>query len=103
MAKLIYAPKDGERKEWEFDVNALTIGECKLLEKVQGQTTQQFGEDLANGSMTAMAALLWILRKRHEPDLMLNDLDDIQVGALLTVEDDEAPKDETPDESPTEE
>ncbi len=93
--RLVYTPKDGsDPRTWEIDPNDLTIGETKALERVLDKTMVEFGALLERGSFTATSALLWIARRRDEPKLRIDDLDDI-AWSELTAEDDEEPADET--------
>lgn len=105
--KLIYAPSDGAREEWSFSEDDLTIGEVKLLEKVHAAPFGDISDLLGRGSMTALASLIWVMRKRSQPGLQLADLDDIKLGDISNEDDEsegEAPKepaDASPSESPT--
>jgi hypothetical protein len=82
--KLIYTPKDGgEPRTWEIDPNDLTIGETVALERVLDATMVEFGGLLERGSFTATRALLWIARRRDEPKLRIDDLDDIHWSELV--------------------
>lgn len=102
--KLIYAPKDGPREEWAFSEDDLTIGEVKLLEKVHGLPFGDISELLGRGSMTAIASLIWLMRKRSEPAMQLTDLDDIKLGDISNeadeAEGEAAPKEPVSDGSP---
>lgn len=96
--KLIYTPEDGDRQEWTVDPNKLTIGEIKLLERSAGQTLGELG-DLANrGSFSAMVAFLWIFRRRNEPDLRFDAMDDIPATDISMDMEDEADEGEDPKE-----
>lgn len=99
--KLIHAPKDGERQEWAIDVEELKIGEIKVFEKVTGLTMAEIGDALERGSFTVMVTLLWLFRRRHEPDLKLSDFDDIRVTEFqVEADDDEADEAEATTDDP---
>lgn len=82
---------------WEFDENDLLIGEIKLLEKVTKLTFGEFGEMLERDSLTAIMALVWIFRRRHDFDLRIDDDDDVSVSEIEVITKDE-PDDDGDDE-----
>lgn len=76
--KIVYTPRDNPEavEEYPVDITLLWVGEVKLLEKVMGETIADFGGALMNGSFTHMSALIWILRRRADRELRLDDMDE---------------------------
>lgn len=92
MAKLIYAPRDGERQEWEFDADDLTGDQVILLEDTLDLTFEEWSERLNKGSMKAMLALVWIFRRETDKDLSWTDAKKIRLSALSVELDEESEK-----------
>lgn len=95
--KLIYTPSEGERQEWTYDPNRMTIGEVVKIEDTSDQTLEEFMDKVSRGSFKNLRVLFWLMMRRSEPSVALTDLDDIEVSALgveddTPAEDDEAPK-----------
>lgn len=103
--KIIHTPVDGSApEEWPIDMNDLFVGEVKLLEKVLHHPMGTIIERAEQGYATEMFALVWIQRKRHEPQLKFSDLDTIPVSRLSIeqdVDDEDEPEDEVDDEDLT--
>jgi hypothetical protein len=77
-------------KTYELATDSLLNVECMAVEKVTGLTTGEWTESLGKGSMLAITALVWIIRKRTEPTL---GLDEVVFGvASLEMEEDEEPE-----------
>lgn len=92
MILITYKPPGEEAREWRVAEDSWTIGEVKLIEKHFGDTRPEFFKALADGSDTAAALLLWVVRLRDEPTLTFGELDDLKVPYLgfWKVEDDPA-------------
>jgi hypothetical protein len=93
MIVISYDPPDEEAQKWEIAEDSWTVGEMKLIEKHFGGTRPEFFKEVGQGSDTAKALLLWVVRLRTEPTLALGDLDDLKVPylAFLQVFDAEEP------------
>jgi hypothetical protein len=52
-----------------FDQRKMLNTEAMAIERVTGGTTTEWQEMLARGSVLAMTALVWVIRKRKEPNL----------------------------------
>ncbi len=74
---------DGQ--QYEFDQDRFMLSEARAIEKVCGVTFKEWGDLLSGGSMEALAALVWIVQKRENPELRFSDVD-FPVGSV-TVED----------------
>ena len=85
-------------KTWQFDIAKLTNREGMAVEKATGLTVQEWTQQIARGSMSALTALVWIVRTRDEPSLAYDDV----VFSLdeLKVEEDPEPEPAAP-ENPT--
>lgn len=80
----------------EYPIARLMVTEVEAFEKVTGLAMQ---DGLASGSATALRALVWIARKRIEPELRFSDVDfaleDLEVVGGDDEGDDAAPPTET--------
>jgi hypothetical protein len=96
--RLTYAPRDGDTQEWEFDLDDLTVGETKALERALDLTFMEIGQQFEKGSVSVTFAFLWIFRRRDEPNLRIGDMDDIPWSELKLVGDEPetVPKDSPP-------
>ena len=74
---IVYDPPGQDPQSWEFDPGEWTVGEVKLIEKTFGKPRDDFFEDVNAGFDTYRIFLLWLVRRRTEPDLKLDDLDDM--------------------------
>jgi len=92
--KLIYAPPGEVPQEWGFDQEEMTGDQAILVEDTLGVTSLEWAAQLQKGSMKAMLALLWVLRREQEPDLVFADVTGIKVSYMTVVDDGD---DETPD------
>lgn len=109
MSKLIYAPEDGEQREWEFDPTKLMSVEAEAIEEVGGTQWDTYGaflDKLNRGGAKAWRAALWIMLRRENPTLQFSHLV-IRANEMIFIDDEEAPevgKDEpsdTPTDSPS--
>lgn len=87
---IIYAPPadepDGEAPEpesWEWDRASWTIAEIELIEDKSGLLAEEFFKLAADGWAKHQRLLLWMVRRRDEPDLRLGDLDDVLFPFLV--------------------
>lgn len=105
MAKLIYAPEDGERQQFDFDPIRLISIDAEAIEEVGGPQWDTYGEfidKLQRGSQKAWRAALWIMLRQQNPTLQFTHLV-VKVNEIIWIDDeeeDEPGKDE-PDEPDT--
>jgi hypothetical protein len=59
---------------WEFSEDTADSSELVDLENATGWTTGEWQDAVNRGSMRGLVALVWLLRRRTEPDLPLNDV-----------------------------
>lgn len=64
-----------DQELFELDTDNLLMSECIQIEKVTGQTWQEWQQAVANGSMTALKAGLWIAVRRKQPELRFSEFD----------------------------
>jgi len=67
--------------DYTFDAADITNDEGMAIEKAVGTTFDQWNENLAAGSMLAMTALVWLLQRRDNPGLKIQDVH-FKVGDL---------------------
>ena len=84
-----------EGHAYDFDTDKLMLSEARAVEKVCGCTFQEWSEQLQAGSMEALAALVWIVQKRENPDLRFNEVDFAISG--IEIEEEENPAEPSED------
>lgn len=72
-----------EGVEYDIDINDLTIGEVEMIEK---QTEKPLGQ-IDFESITAVAVLGWIARRRKEPMFTIEDMRMIPMSQIEAVDD----------------
>lgn len=75
--------------KYEFDQERLTFAEARAMERVTGMTFGEIGEAADKGDMACVQAFLWVAMKRTDPALKFVDLDDIPIGELERVPEEE--------------
>jgi hypothetical protein len=91
--KIIYSPRDGERREWTWKPSELPSHEAELIEDAMDLPYQAFVAKWLSGSTRARRALLWVLLRRDVPalefgqvrfllDELGDDFDDDEVAAM---------------------
>lgn len=90
-------------KELPFDLGKLLNVEVIALTKATGIKFNELGPRMQAMDYEAITAIVWILRKRTEPDLRIGDVTfPIDSFELVADEDDEPdPKDQTPESPPS--
>lgn len=67
----------------EFDIDDLTIGEMEDLEEAAGISVGQLGElTTSNISAKTLKAIAWVMARRSDPTITLDDMRDVKVKAL---------------------
>ncbi len=61
-------------QSWEFELGRMLNVEIMAIERQTGMTAAEFEDALNKGSMTAHTALVWVIRKRTEPELRFEDV-----------------------------
>lgn len=59
---------------WEFSEDTADSSELVDLENATGWTTGEWQDAVNRGSMRGLVALVWMLRRRNQPSLALNDV-----------------------------
>jgi hypothetical protein len=67
--KIVYSPRDGERREWTWKPSELPSHEAELIEDAMDLPYQAFVAKWLSGSTRARRALLWVLLRRDVPAL----------------------------------
>jgi len=80
----------------EYRLKALLLSEARAIQKVTGQTVLQFKERLQLYDPDSVAALIWVARKREQPDLRFEDVD----GDLTTFGPIGEPEESEPETDP---
>jgi hypothetical protein len=74
---ITYDPPGQDAQVWQFEPGTWTVGEVRLIEQYFRKPRDEFFEDVAEGFETARVFMLWLVRRRKEPNLELEDLDDL--------------------------
>jgi hypothetical protein len=74
-------PDDQPAEVLEFDVNELTLGEIETIEEIVGHDVLR---ELGRGTPGAktLVAVVYIIKKRSDPDVTLDDVRRLNVNAL---------------------
>ena len=75
--------------EYEL-VESPTFGEARAIEKITGRSFAAMGDKSAQ-TIDFLQALIWISMKRVNPDTKFEDLDDLDIGVLQAVQQEEKP------------
>lgn len=73
-ARIIYTPEGGGKREWIVDPERPAWDVMYATEKATGWPWEEFSQRLAQSSGIAIQALIWALRKRDEPRLLLDSV-----------------------------
>ena len=88
--KLVYTPKGGDRKVFEFEPLDMRNADAEAIEQHTGMTFMEWGEKLAAGSFTALHGLLFVLLRADDPGLQWGAVD-FSMGELDFETDEEEP------------
>lgn len=72
--RLTWHPEGADPVVWDFQPNRLDVVEAEEIEIKTGFTLVEWAEKVMRGSMLAVHALLWVLRKRADPTLRYDDV-----------------------------
>lgn len=73
--KITYTPEDGPEQVFDYNPNKLMSAEREALEKVTGQSFNQFAMGVLRGNARCRRALLHVLLKRQHPGIRFEDVD----------------------------
>jgi hypothetical protein len=94
---ITYSPPEVDPSTWVFETDSWTFGETVDIEREYGGTRREFFADVSAGSDTARQILVWMVRRRTELKLTLEDLNDMLPSYLGFVTS-EAPELESTDD-----
>lgn len=81
---VVYKPDNADEVCWDLDEVKPTFAEAKAAEHAGGFAWQQLRAEIDEGNLSALQAVVWVLRKRAEPTLKFDDLDDLPLGSVET-------------------
>ena len=76
--QLIYTPEDGQRQVFEYKPGRLRSSEAVAIERAgdgSWESYSEFGSKLLNSNREALRALLWLMLRRTDPNLQLDQVD----------------------------
>lgn len=82
---------ESEIREWDLDYGNVTVGEVMDIERLTDKTRGEFEADLRKDSQTAMLVLLYVIRKRAEPELTFSSFREMKYHRLSVVVEHDAP------------
>ena len=74
-------PEPDDNEILEFDVNSLTLGEAESLEDIIGRDHMRTLER-GDPSIKALVALVYVMKRRDNPDFTLDDARRLKVTAI---------------------
>lgn len=94
-----YIPEGGSNRSWTFDLENPAWDIAYNTEVVTGWPWMEFSQKISSGSVVALRALVWTLRKRDEPRL---ELERVQVtfGEIDIDLEEDVPAEAAGDEDP---
>ncbi|MFJ7049050.1 hypothetical protein ACIQVC_37430 [Streptomyces sp. NPDC101112] len=78
---VIYTPADGEPEH--YDANDLLVSEASIVQRTIDMKWDQIKPGLEAEDLDAMRGIVWILKKRHQPNLRFGEFD-CRVGEMVT-------------------
>lgn len=81
-----------EGTKYDYDQNRLTFAEARAIEKATGRTMADITENGAPDTST-IQAMIWVAMKRTEPTLRFSDLDDMSMGDIEILPDEDTDED----------
>lgn len=79
---LVYRPDEGDVQQWDLADTKFTFAEAKAAEKAGHFQWVRLDQELSDGNIEVLQALTWVLRKRSEPALTLQDLDELSMDSV---------------------
>ena len=77
-------------QHFDFNTARITNREGMSIESATDMTFTEVMDKASNGSLLALTALVWVVRKRNEPGLRFDDVD-FALDDVEQVDDDETP------------
>ena len=72
--RIVYAPHDGEKREWDWKPAAMASHESEAIEDATGWGWYEYVQRFIAGSTLARRALLWVLLRREIPRLQFDQV-----------------------------
>jgi hypothetical protein len=70
---IVYTPKDGERED--YDARTLLSSEASIVARTIDMKWPEIKTSLADDDLDALRGVVWVLKKRHQPNLRFGDFD----------------------------
>lgn len=104
--KIIYTPKEGESQEFTWEPDDFTAAEAETIEEAGGVQWATFGEwanRIDSGGFRAWRVALWVLMRRSNPELDLNQVQPTLKEVMFLHSDtvEQEPGKDEPDDSDT--
>ena len=72
--KFVFAPKDGQRREWPFEPGDLLNVEANAIKKLTGMPFGEWTKAMHDGDPDAYHGFIWVMQKRENPTLRSQDV-----------------------------
>ncbi len=66
--------------KYELEVERVTFGEARRLEKITGLPFGKLADAMGDGSMEALQAFIWVAMRRVDNELAFEGLDDLAIA-----------------------
>ncbi len=76
--------------KYELEVERVTFGEARRLEKITGLPFGKLAEAMGDGSMEALQAFVWTAMRRVDHELAFDGLDDLAIADVEFSAEDES-------------
>jgi hypothetical protein len=70
---VVYTPKDGEPEQ--YDATTLVVSEASIVQRTVDMKWGEIQKGLERDDLDAMRGIVWVLKKRRQPDLRYGDFD----------------------------
>lgn len=70
---IVYAPKDGEREH--FDARSLRVSEASIVSRTLSRKWAEVQQGIQTDDIEVMRAMAWVIKKRSQPSMALDDFD----------------------------
>ena len=58
---------------FEFDMDSVRVDEAEAVERALSCSFKTWGEQLGEGRVSALRAMIWLIRRRDQPGLRIDD------------------------------
>ena len=86
--------------KYELDQKSITFAEGRAIEKVTGRTMGEI-QRAGGDDVSTTQAMLWVAMKRQQPTMRFSDLDELPMGSIEMLPDEDEEPAEAGEADPT--